>query len=118
MEEKENRRKNTRSAVWENVTAYVEFDEPHHKKSKIKRTINGSVRDIGSKGMFVVSGESLPMNVKAEISIDFDSRRPGTLTISAQGKTVRRSVDGFGIQFTRINLKRLMECITGRMNRS
>ncbi len=117
MEEKENRRKNTRSAVWDNVTASVEVDEPYQKKSKSKMKIKGSVRDIGSQGVFVVSGESVPMNTKAEINIDFDSRRPGTLTISAQGKTVRRSVDGFGIQFTKINLKRLMECITGRMNR-
>ena len=117
MEEKENRRKNTRSAVWNNVVADVEVDEPYQKKSKSKMKIKGPVRDIGSQGMFVVSGESVPMNANADISIDFDSRRPGTLTLSAQGKTVRRSIDGFGIQFTKINLKRLMECITGRMNR-
>ncbi len=118
MEEKENRRKNTRAAVWDNVVASVEIDEPYKQKGKGKVTIKAPVRDIGSKGMFVVSEESVPMNAKAEISIDFDSRRPGTLTISAQGKTVRRSDDGFGIQFKKINLKHLMECITGRMNRS
>lgn len=109
-------RGNTRTRVWEDTKAVIKVVDPYSKSRKVL-SIKGRVADLGAAGMFLVTRESVPVPAEAEISIEFDSARPGSLRIRAQGKTVRTSKDGVGIQFTDIDLNRLQQCILARMDR-
>lgn len=118
MHKKNNMRKSTRSAVWENVAATIDIQDPFETKSKKRVTIKGDVRDLGAEGMFFVSREMIPLEARADILIDFDTSNPGKILLRAAGKVVRMNADGVGIHFTRINLAELQRCITARMNSS
>lgn len=115
---KKNKRKNTRSAVWDDITATVQVDEHLSSVKKSKLKIHGRVRDIGAYGMFLVAGDRVPVGSKAEIMIDFNPRQPGKSALAAEGKTVRSDPEGVGIRFTRIDLVKLQQCILDRMNTS
>lgn len=115
---KKNKRKNTRSAVWEDITATVHVDDQLSSIKKPKLKVHGRVRDIGAYGMFLVVGERVPVGAKADIMIDFNPRQPGRSTLAAEGKTVRNDPEGIGIRFTRIDLAKLQQCILDRMNTS
>ncbi len=115
---KKNKRKNTRSIVWEDITATVQVDDHLSSIKKPKLKIHGRVRDIGAYGMFLVAGERVPIGSKAEIMIDFNPRQPGRSALAAEGKTVRNDSEGIGIRFTRIDLAKLQKCILDRMNTS
>lgn len=113
-----NKRKNTRSAVWEDITATMEVDDPFDPRGRTKLTVNGRVRDIGAEGMFFLSSENIPVDAKAEIVIDFNPGQPGTWTVAAKGKTVRKVSEGVGVRFTDIDLRKMQRCIMERMNHS
>ncbi len=113
-----NKRKNTRSAVWEDITATLDVSDPSATKGRGKMIVKGRVKDIGAQGMFFVSADVVPMDAKADIVIDFNPEQPGNLILAAEGKTIRKDAEGVGIRFTRIDLRRLQQCITARMNRS
>ena len=113
-----NKRKNTRSAVWEDITATIDVSNPFATKGRGKMIIQGSVKDIGAHGMFLVSKDVVPVDAKAEIVIDFNPEQPGKLLLAAEGKTVRKNAEGVAIRFTRIDLRKLQQCIMERMNRS
>lgn len=118
MYKQRNMRKSTRSAVWSNTAATIELQDPFEAKLKKKMTIKGDVRDLGAEGMFLVSGEMIPLEARADILIDFDTSNPGKILLRAAGKIVRMNADGVGIRFTRINLAELQRCISMRMNSS
>lgn len=115
---KKNKRKNTRSAVWEDITATMEVDDPYDPKGRTRLTVEGKVKDIGAEGMFFISSENIPVDVKAEIVIDFNPGEPGVWTVAAKGKTVRKAPDGVGVRFTSIDLLKMQQCIMARMNYS
>lgn len=111
-----NKRTNSRSVVWEGVAATIHVEDPFSAEGRRALIINGEVKDISAEGMFLLSGDVIPIDSKATISIDFNSRKPGRIMLNAEGKIVRRDAQGVGIQFTRINLQRLQQCIMERMN--
>ncbi|MFW6011364.1 MAG: PilZ domain-containing protein [Desulfosalsimonas sp.] len=114
--EKRRMRKNTRTRPWPDTKATIKVPDPLSAVRKIL-TITGKVSDLGGHGLFLVTNESVPVPAKAEILIDFDPSRPGTLTIEALGEIVRSAENGVGIMFTTINMERLQDCILARMNR-
>jgi hypothetical protein len=118
MHKQEEKRKYNRSRVWEDVTALVDCLDPLDSKGRSKIKVNGNVKNISSKGMFLFSGEVLPIGAKADITIDFDSTQSGKLVVQAEGKIVRLSPEGVGIEFSRIDLNQFQHCIMKRMNRS
>lgn len=117
MHKQEEKRKYNRSRVWEDVTALVDFLDPLDSKGRRKIRVNGKVGNIGSKGMFLISGEALPIGAKADITVDFDPMQPGKLEVQAEGTIVRLSHDGVGIEFSRIDINQFQHCIMKRMNR-
>ena len=117
MKEEKQTRKNTRTQVWPDTRAILRIVDPLAPRRKVK-TIKGRVGDLGATGMFFITKEFVPVPAKAEIVIDFDAKRPATLTLEAAGETVRRAADGVGIKFTSIDMQRLQDCIMTRMNRS
>ena len=118
MGKQRNMRKSTRSVVWDNTVATIEIQDPFEAKAKKKLTIKGGVWDLGAEGMFFVSEEVIPVDAQADILIDFDSSRPGSIQLKAAGKIVRLGTDGVGIRFSRINLAELQRCISRRLNSS
>lgn len=115
---KKNKRTNTRSVVWEGVVATIHVEDHFAAKGRKNLVSNGAVKDISALGMFLYTGDAVPLDANAIISIDFNSRKPGRIMLNAEGKVVRRDARGVGIQFTRINLPRLQQCIMERMNDS
>ncbi len=113
-----NKRKNTRSAVWEDITATLEVDDPFDPRGRTRLTVKGRVKDIGAEGMFFISSENIPVDAKAEIVIDFNPGQPGAWTVAAKGKTVRKAPEGVGIRFSSIDLRKMQRCIMERMNHS
>ncbi len=115
---KKNKRKNTRSAVWEDITATLQVEDPFDPKGRTKLTVKGRVKDIGAEGMFFISSETVPIDAKADILIDFNPGRPGVSTVAAKGTTVRKAPEGVGIRFSSIDLRKMQQCIMERMNHS
>ena len=113
-----NHRKVTRSQVWPETEATLRLADTFAKHSRGFITIKGSVGDIGSQGMFLITPELVPVPAKAEITIDFDpSSKPSLkLAVTAIGETVRLSSEGVGIKFISIDLVRLQQCIVSKMN--
>ena len=109
-------RKNTRSAVWPDVKATLKMTDPYSAKHKVLTAV-GRVGDLGGAGMFVFTRDNVPVPVKAEITIDFDSGKTPDLVLTARGEVVRRTSEGVGIRFTAIDMAHLQKCILARMNR-
>jgi hypothetical protein len=118
--QEENYRKVTRSQVWPETEATLKVADSYVKSSRAFITIKGSVSDLGSSGMFLVTPEVVPVPAKAEILIDFDpaSKRSSDLKLNATGETVRATNEGVGIRFTSIDLVRLQQCIISKMNQT
>jgi hypothetical protein len=115
-----NYRKVTRSQVWPETEATLKIADGFNKNSRALLTIKGSVSDLGSSGMFLITPELVPVPVKAEITIDFDpsSNSKSKLIITAMGETVRMAPEGVGIKFTSIDLVKLQQCIVSKMNKT
>mgnify|MGYP001068248752 CR=1 FL=1 len=112
------RRASTRSQVWPDTEAIVEITDPMSASGRGKLRVRGNVKDLGSYGMFFETQEYIPSNVEVEVEIIFDpNSRVSNLLIKAIGKTVRRTSEGIGIKFTKIDLSRLQRCIMEKMNR-
>ena len=116
MAQQPSRRKNTRSKVWDDIEATISLLDPLSDSGRNVLHVNGKIGDISATGMFFQTAEDIPVPSKAEISIEFDPKRPGNLTLQAIGETVRTSAEGVGVRFTSINLQRLQQCIMSRMN--
>jgi hypothetical protein len=117
MREQKTKRKYNRSAVWKDVIATLTVSDP--RSSKVRRkTIKGGVKDMGAKGMFLLSPEEVPIGAKAKVVIEFDPEQPGRLSLRAEGETVRHSPEGVGIFFTSIDLRQFLFCITEKINGS
>jgi hypothetical protein len=115
-----NNRKVTRSQVWPETEATLVISEAFGQRSRSLLTIKGSVSDLGSSGMFLITPEMVPVPAKADITIDFDpgSKKSTNLKLSATGETVRSTNEGVGIKFTSIDLVRLQQCIISKMNQT
>jgi hypothetical protein len=115
-----NYRKVTRSQVWPETEATLKVAETFAKGSRGFTTIKGSVSDLGSSGMFLITPELVPVPAKAEITIDFDpsSKSKSKIIITAMGETVRMTQEGVGIKFTSIDLVQLQQCIISKMNKT
>jgi len=111
----ENNRESTRKKVWQDTEATIKMDDPFSVGSRKTITIKGIVGNLSTGGMFLKTGESVPLSSKAEIIIDFD---PGssTLFIKAYGKIVHVDEMGVGIEFTSIDMAELQQCIIKKMN--
>ncbi len=118
MHRTKNKRKNTRSAVWEDITATLEMKDPLDPRGQKRIIVKGNVKDLGAEGMFFVSNESIPVDAKAYIVIDFNPGQPGAWTLAAKGKTVRKAPEGVGIRFSSVDLRKMQRCIMARMNHS
>ncbi|MBS0013126.1 MAG: PilZ domain-containing protein [Desulfobacterales bacterium] len=109
-------RKNTRTTVWPDIRATLKILDPYSDKRKVL-TIQGRVNDLGGAGMFLLTGQMVPIPAKADITIDFDSGNSPDLVITAKGETVRRTSQGVGLRFSSIDMSALQRCILARMNR-
>ena len=115
-QKKNQTRENTRTQVWADTSAIVKVADPYSQSREVL-TIRGRVADLGGTGMFLVTGDPVPVPAEAEVLIEFDPARPSALRVQARGQTVRTAKDGVGIRFTEIDLNRLQQCILARMNR-
>jgi hypothetical protein len=107
-------RKVTRSSVWPETEAVVTYLDLILKKN---RSIQGKVGDLGSKGMFLLTNEPVPLDIAVAITINFaKSPQMSHLSLSASGKTVRTTSEGVGIKFTSIDLQKLQKCIIAKLN--
>ena len=112
------RRASTRSQVWPDTEAIITVTDPMSASGRGKIRVRGSIKDLGSYGMFCETQEYIPRNVDVEIEIIFDpNSRVSSLVVRADGRTVRRTSEGMGIRFTNIDLSRLQKCIIEKMNR-
>lgn len=111
----ENKRGNTRSRVWPDTLAMVKLKDPYDREGRSVITIRGIVTDLGSQGMFVKTDEFVAVPATAEITIDFNPVRPGTICVHAMGQAVRSADNGIGLKFTTIDVQRLQKCILERM---
>jgi hypothetical protein len=113
-------RKVTRSQVWPETEATLTINDAFGQRSRSLLTIKGSVSDLGSSGMFLITPEMVPVPAKADITIDFDprSKKSTNLKLTATGETVRATKDGVGIKFISIDLVRLQQCIISKMNQT
>ncbi len=67
------KRKYTRSSVWENTDATIKIpDDMLHKKRQFL-TVKGKVENLGANGMFLLTDERVPVPATAEITINFDT---------------------------------------------
>ena len=104
-------RKVTRSEVWAGIEATLRATS---KPSYIAR---GTVRDLGSKGMFLLTKDPVHLDSIGDITIDFDPQSDSPkYKITALCKTIHRTEEGVGIKFTSINLSKLQECIVSKIN--
>lgn len=110
-----NKRSNTRSRVWPDTLATVKLKDPYDTEGRSVITICGTVADLGSEGMFVKTDEAVAVPSSAEITIDFNPDRPGTICVHAMGRAVRSADNGIGLKFTTIDVQRLQKCILERM---
>jgi PilZ domain-containing protein len=113
------KRKYTRSGVWENTNAIIKVaDNLMHDKRQFL-TVQGKVENLGANGMFLLTNERVPVPAVAEITINFDtSSNMPDLLMTASGKTVRLGKNGVGIKFTTIDLSKLQKCIIQKINDS
>ena len=113
------KRKYTRSSVWENTDATIKVPDDMLQKKRQFLTVKGKVGDLGANGMFLLTDERVPVPATAEITINFDtSSNLPDLLMTASGKTVRLSENGVGIKFTAIDLSKLQKCIIHKINDS
>jgi hypothetical protein len=113
-----NKRKNTRSRVWPDTKATIRVADSFTRDSRGRITVEGTVSNLGSNGMFLQTVEDVPVPAQADITIDFDPDSRGAgLSIKASGVTVHANGDGVGIKFTEIDVAKLQKCIIAKMNR-
>lgn len=113
-----NKRASTRTRVWQDVEAVIELTNPLTAHSRSKISIKGKVKDIGSFGMFLETGEYIPIDANLDIEILFDpGSRRSTLSVPARGKAVHSTPEGVGIRFTSIDLSVMQKSIIEKMNR-
>jgi len=113
-----NRRKNKRSQVWSDTVATLKVEDLLSSDSRGQITVKGSVKDLGSNGMFLETSEAVPVPARTEIIIDFDPQsRVSQLSLKAFGETVHLSRTGVGIKFLSIDISKLQKCIIGKMNK-
>ncbi len=110
-----NNRESTRKKVWQDTEATIKMDDPFSAGFRKTISINGIVENLSTGGMFLKTGESVPVSSKVEIIIDFD---PGSsnFSVKAYGKIVHVDEMGVGIEFTSIDMAELQQCIIKRMN--
>jgi len=65
------------------------------------RTINGEVENLSINGMFMKTGEDLPVDKEVEVSI-YLSGTTSELSIKINGIIIRRDDGGVAIKFTQI----------------
>lgn len=113
-----NKRLCTRSQVWPDTRATITTMATGPQKDADKLVIEGSVRDIGSNGMFLKTSEYVPVNSTVHINIQFDPHcKSSTLPINARGRVVHSNRQGVGIRFTSIDLSLFQRIIVEKMNR-
>jgi len=112
------KRNSTRSQVWPETEAMVQFLNSMNAKDTKGRKITGKVLDIGASGMFVETAETPSNDADVDIEIRFDSSsKSSPLKLRARGKITRVTAEGVGIRFLSIDLARLQECIIKKLNR-
>ena len=97
----------TRNEVWPETEAVVK---------NFNRVLRGHVRNLGSRGMFLVTEQKLPIKSRLEIRIIFHTGAARDLTIDARGEAIWRSREGVGIRFTEIDVAKLGDCIIQMLN--
>ncbi len=113
------RRRATRSQVWPETKAYLEFLLPNNHDTVQRHKSCGDVKDIGAGGMFLKTGDFIPVATNLGITICFDTESGArNLSISAQGQVVRSSMHGIGIRFTSIDLNKFRDCLIKKINRT
>ena len=112
-----NNRKFSRKKVWQDTEATIKMDDPFSIGSRKTLTIKGIVDNLSIGGMFLKTEESVPVESKAEITINFDPASSSSdLSVKAYGKIVHAVENGVGIEFTSINMEELQQCIIKKMN--
>jgi hypothetical protein len=113
------KRRSTRSNVWPDTDATIKVQDPRGINKSQHLTVTGKVENLGSRGMFFITDEFVPISGFAEITIHFDSNICESVPlVQASGRVVRLAEKGVGIKFTSINLKELQKCILKKINQS
>lgn len=101
------KRNSTRVDLWLNVFAEVKFDN---------RRIDGKVKNLGSQGMFLETTDQLPIRKALAIKLFFRLKNSRDLLLTAAGTVVWKTDNGIGIQFDKIDIDKLRECVVAMIN--
>ena len=103
------KRNATRVDLWLNVVADV------MAKNK---TISGKVKNLGSRGMFLLSEKRVPISTPVGVQLIFKLKDAGDLSLKATGTVVWFNEEGMGIQFSEIDLEQFRKCVVAMVNES
>jgi len=110
------KRQFTRSTAWPGTEAVLTYTDRTSNRSRQLSTLRGAVENLGSNGMFLKTKEFVPIDQQVDITIQFQPKNPDGPSVKANGKIIRATDEGIGIQFTAIDLARLGECIMAMLN--
>ena len=116
---KRNKRKTTRSRPWPDTWATITMNNIDSTGLSWDHGITGLVYNIGADGMFLKTDRIIPVSSLVDILIVFESQaNVPLLYLPAEGKIVRETKAGVGIQFTQIRLDRLKRIIICKLNQN
>ncbi len=102
------KRRITRTKVWPETLAIINYGSVH---------LRCHVDNISSKGVFIISKNSLPENTKVILMIDFDPEFENQIVFSVKGYISRCNEKGIAIKFTEADPVCLGDCIIKRLNK-
>ena len=111
------KRNATRSRIGGKFEAEVQYRDPYDNQRSNIITARGRIDDLGSKGIFLSTGDEVPLEKSLDIRILFEPMVPDGLSMKARGVAVRKTPEGVGIKFTDINVGRLGECVMEMLSR-
>ena len=101
------KRNAARSEIWSDVYAQVKINE---------QLITGKVKNLGSKGMFLVTDYQLPVSSKINVMLLFKLKSRPDLHLEVNGNVAWHNKEGMGIQFHRMDLDKFRECVLAMVN--
>jgi hypothetical protein len=103
------KRNTTRVDLWLNVIAEVRFET---------RLITGKVKNLGSRGMFLLTRDTLPIATVVKVLLVFKLKNSNDLHLRVSGAVVWYNEEGMGIQFDEIDLEKFRKCVVAMVNDS
>lgn len=79
------------------------------------RSFTGTVENLSLKGLFVKTDQQIPLDETVGVVLSFAGSN-GNLSLSLEGKVVRVSEDGIGVNFKKISIDSLEETLGATTN--